>query len=70
MKESSDELKQLIFSCIEIEPENRPTVNDILEHNWMKMFLVKLYEERFKNYDDVKPIEKIGDLISSDEEVD
>ena len=47
----SPEFKDLFLKMVAFEPSERPTIKEILNHNWMKE-VSNLNEEEFKKYEE------------------
>ena len=48
----SPEFKNLFFKMVAFNPKERPTIEEILNHDWMKE-ISKLNEEEFKKYEEI-----------------
>ena len=59
IKGLSPEFKNLFFKMVAFNPNERPTIDEILKHDWMKE-IIKLNEEEFKRYEEnlIKELKK------------
>ena len=55
----SPEFKNLFFKMVAFNPKERPTIEEILNHEWMKE-IIKLNEEEFRQYEEnlIKELKK------------